>query len=91
MSKPRTVRSHRFRGTRYRVIWRELQGDWGLCEPNKELVIDPRAGGFARLDTIIHESMHACVPDLDEEAVDETSEDIAKLLWRLGYRGPDDD
>lgn len=38
------------------------------------------------LRAILHESMHAALWDLDEEAVDETSRDLAKLLYRLGYR-----
>jgi len=32
------------------------------------------------LDLVIHESLHACLWDLDEEAVTETAWDIARLL-----------
>ena len=41
------------------------------------------------LANIIHESLHACVWDLGEDCVQETSETIAKLLWRLGWRKED--
>jgi hypothetical protein len=38
------------------------------------------------LDTLIHECLHACIPDLCEEAVEESATDIAKVLYRLGCR-----
>jgi len=38
------------------------------------------------LDTIVHESLHACLWDLDEEAVAESAADVARLLWRVGWR-----
>lgn len=38
------------------------------------------------LETIIHEALHACLWDLDEEPIEETAESIASLLWKLGYR-----
>ena len=39
-----------------------------------------------RLDTVIHEALHAVRPELDEDAVARTATDIAHLLWKLGYR-----
>ena len=38
------------------------------------------------LDTLLHECLHACLPDLSEEAVTETATDLAKTLDRLGCR-----
>jgi len=35
---------------------------------------------------LIHEMMHACLWDLSEEAVDETSADVATALYGMGYR-----
>lgn len=35
---------------------------------------------------LIHEMMHACLWDLAEEAVDETSADLATALYGMGYR-----
>ena len=43
------------------------------------------------LDTIIHESLHACFPDTGESAIDETGTSVAELLWRLGWRKQYDD
>lgn len=39
-----------------------------------------------RMDTTIHEAIHAIRPELDEDAVASTATDIARLLWKLGYR-----
>ena len=44
--------------------------------------------GRKRLEVELHESLHACLWDLDEEAIRETAEDIARFLWRAGYRLP---
>jgi hypothetical protein len=37
---------------------------------------------------VIHELLHAAHWDLDELAVEETAEDLARVLWKLGYRSP---
>jgi hypothetical protein len=39
-----------------------------------------------RMDTLIHEALHCIRPELDEAAVADTATDIARLLWKLGYR-----
>jgi hypothetical protein len=38
------------------------------------------------LDTIIHEALHCIEPNWTEERVAEASKELARLLWRLGYR-----
>ena len=38
------------------------------------------------LDTVIHECLHGCCPDLDENCVEETATSIAKILFRMGCR-----
>jgi len=40
----------------------------------------------SELDTVIHEILHAAYPDLEEDAVGQTAEALAKVLWRLGWR-----
>lgn len=44
--------------------------------------LDTRAG----LETAIHESMHACNYMKSEVAIKQTAKDIARFLWRLGFR-----
>jgi len=31
----------------------------------------------------LHEALHACLPDLAEDAIDTIAVDVARLLWRL--------
>ena len=62
----------------------------GICEaphvPGKAMDIPVHGGTQEDLCTIPHEGLHACLWDLDEEAVHETSCALARLLWRLGWR-----
>ena len=38
------------------------------------------------LDTIVHEALHCIEPHWTEEKVTEAAKELARLLWRLGYR-----
>jgi hypothetical protein len=38
------------------------------------------------LETIIHESLHACYYEIPDELVRLAAIDITELLWRVGYR-----
>lgn len=42
--------------------------------------------GVKRLDLLIHEMLHACFWDMSEETISESGTDIAKSLWKIGYR-----
>ena len=53
---------------------------------HKELVIDSQLTGLDELDTIIHEINHAADWSKKEEWVLQLSTDIARILWRAGYR-----
>lgn len=52
----------------------------------ERVLIDDRLRGRARLETIIHEALHALNPTHSEEHVTQQASDIAKILWFLGYR-----
>lgn len=54
--------------------------------PQKRIVIARNQDPLDLLDTVIHECLHGCCPDLDEECVTETATDIAKVLHRMGCR-----
>ena len=45
--------------------------------------------GKERLETILHEALHAIYPDEGESSVDCHGKDLANLLWRCGYRHTD--
>ncbi len=95
--KLKPVRSATFRGKRFRVLWhipprhKTARNDThGVCEPpdqkGKSICIQIGGGGLDDLDTHIHEALHASLWDLDEFAVAEIATDIARFLWRCGYR-----
>ena len=54
--------------------------------PRKRILISRNQDPLDILDTVIHECLHACIPDLDEVCVTETATDIAKVVHRMGGR-----
>lgn len=62
----------------------------GICDPptapNKRIRISHSLRGEKQLDAVIHELLHSAMWDLDEVAINDTATDIARVLWRLGYR-----
>jgi hypothetical protein len=78
----------RLRGKYYTLKFAKLKPPlMGLCNwDEKTISIADRLGGEIELDTIIHELLHACQPDLAEETVNQTATDLARVLFRLGYR-----
>ena len=84
-----SIRTHTFRGHRWRVKDNtNLDRDsLALCDHDAKTLWIPLDGDtLAELDWIVHESLHACFPDLSEDAVDECASDIARLAWRLNWR-----
>ena len=78
-----------FNGKRYKV---DVEPHDGYCE-------HPDSKGLPRisfpyglrnnrksLDLMIHEMLHACNWYKKEETVDKTATDIARALWRMGWR-----
>lgn len=59
----------------------------GLCSmADRTIRIRKSLRGERQMEVIIHELLHGCHWDLDEQAITETAEDVARVLWRLGYR-----
>ena len=52
----------------------------------REMLIPMSGNSQHDLDTCIHEMLHACFWDIDEEGIHESAAEIARLLWRLGWR-----
>lgn len=87
-----------FRGRVYRVAHRRQKKVWGTCDPpthpGKTIYLDPNPVAEGRkvpkgsdaLWLAIHEGLHACLWDLDEEAIDSTAVSLTNFLHRLGYR-----
>ena len=75
------------RGKSWTLEWAELDGADGETHyPGREILIDDRITGHRLLDTLIHEGLHAALPHLMEHDVTRAATDIARVLWRLGYR-----
>ena len=80
-------------GKRWRIEWfRWKRGGKavGWCDPptakNKAIRIAENQSEFEQLDTLIHEMMHAADWHKKEEWISQVGTDIARALWRLGYR-----
>ena len=82
------------RGKRWKleVIEYLQDGSCGSIDPSdapqKRILVALNQTPLDLLDTVIHECLHACVPDLDEDAVTQTATDIAKVLNRMGCKIP---
>jgi hypothetical protein len=78
-------------GKRWRLRFTKLaRGTDGECDaptdPDKEIRIAQGLGEKTQLETLIHEALHAADWSKDEAWVEQVGCDIARLLWRLGYR-----
>ena len=63
------------------------EGHKGVMLPHApSVVIDNRHHGADELDTWIHETLHIALPKAGEAEVARISGDIARVLWRAGYR-----
>ena len=79
------IKTHTFNGREYRVILGQLDGN---CDTDDHywLIIERDLSKRVGLETAIHEALHACRWTAREKAVETTARDIARFLWRLGYR-----
>lgn len=63
--------------------------DFGLCDgphvKGKKITINVKKKGEERLDTLLHEILHAADWHKDEEWVVQVATDTARILTRLGY------
>lgn len=68
----------------------QLRKNYGWCDDpktkGKRIAVWSRLTGLTELDTTIHECIHAGLPDIKEDTVSEFATDLARVLWRLGYR-----
>ena len=79
------------RKKRYTLRWvPRLKDKRGDCDPphgqGKTIRIEMGQDEHLEFDTLIHEFLHAGLWDIDEEAVEQLATDMARTLWKLGYR-----
>lgn len=85
------INSHTFRGKRWHIenVPRGSAHDGMAQGPHvvgKQMFLKVNNTTRRGMEIVIHEGLHACLWDLDEEAVSETARDITALLWRMGWR-----
>ena len=80
-------------GKRWRLMFEDLGKTYnGLCDspdtPNKAIHIHRALLKKPQdlLRTALHEGMHAQGWHIDEGYIEKASEDLARMLWLLGYR-----
>lgn len=78
-------------GKCWNLVRKPLQNCDGLCDnpkvANKTITVDSRLKGQRELEILLHEMLHAVDWHKDEESfIEPVAEDIARALWRLGYR-----
>ena len=78
-------------GKRWQLVRGRLPKDVdGYCDPpdkpGKCITIRKSLRGERELDVLIHEMTHAAAFHIDEEFVAQFASDVARALFRLGYR-----
>jgi hypothetical protein len=84
------VKTITIRGKRYNFKIKRLKAARGMTEhpdtKNKTVYIDDREEGKELLSTLIDEFIHCGLWEIENNVVDEISDDIAEALWRCGLR-----
>lgn len=81
----------------YRIEWRrpprprkgvpKYKQMYGDCDLQKRRIrIAPDTDPLELLFTMIHESWHACFPDLDDDSVDDWETCVQRLAKRMGLK-----
>ena len=93
-----TKKSYKFTicGKQWRWLYRSLRRikptTLGLCDWDaKTVTICKSCEGLERLDTELHEALHAIQGFASEEHTEEVATTLANILWSLGYRRQDGD
>ena len=78
----------RIRGQRWRLRFVPNLGEAeGVCnKPERTIRIALGYPDEQTMDSVVHESHHAALWDLDEEAVEETANAVSSALAKLGWR-----
>ena len=83
----RPVRTHTFRGVRYEIIrGQDVDGFVHIEGEPEPLFLQSGLSPPRHMETCIHEALHAIEPRMTEGRVNGISSDLARWLWRLGYR-----
>jgi predicted RecB family endonuclease len=87
-SRQREYRVH-LAGKAWRWVYKSLKRRRlaGLCNyTDRTVTICTSVRGVERLDTELHEALHALQSFASEEHTAEVATALAQILWQLGYR-----
>jgi hypothetical protein len=80
----RRIRSAVVNGARWHVEWDRCDDDYGECDwEGKTITINPALDPVATVDTAIHEYLHARLPDLSEDSINQIGTELSEFLRRL--------
>lgn len=86
----RTVKAVDLRGKRFLISRpKRLEQDvlgWCRTHIKPKIVVAYSLSGEEELEILIHEMLHGCFWDMDEEAITDAAKGMAKALWRMGYK-----
>lgn len=71
-------------GKKIKIQYETIYGVWD--DTTNTVSIDPAQTEQEELDTLIHEVLHAEVPNWDEQQIGCIADSISQLLWKAGYR-----
>lgn len=75
-----------------KIEYGKFRRHWGWAFPNEwRIQLDSRMDDRTALSKAAHETIHVCLPQLDEEYVDFTGDHIGCVLWRMGFRRSHED
>lgn len=83
------VKTHKFSSGVFDISYMDTEG---LCCPANtktvrgEIIVRTDLSPKGELECWTHEALHAEFPAMSEDRVTEAGHNIARLLWRLGYR-----
>ena len=80
------MNTHTFNGRKYQITVDRLDGMCDTYKKERELVILADLNTRSGLETAIHEALHALKWSACEDTVTTSAHDLARFLWRLGYR-----
>jgi hypothetical protein len=77
---------HLIRGTQYAIKQVRMKNR-GSCDcpkiENPTIKIKKSLGEVEKLEVLIHEILHACFWDMDEQAIDESAVSISEIIIKL--------
>lgn len=89
MAKKRPVRIRERKLGRYgkrNKKGKQIESVHGLWWENNLIEVDPRQTPLSYFKTLIHELLHAALPNLSEREVVRVTNIIARNLWKQNYR-----